>query len=269
LAGEPANVLVNDEFLKKNGLEIGDRMNLTIKTYQAYNDLDVIIAGSFELFPTWYPELGTVFVGNLEYLFETIGGAVPYYVLLKTTDKESATTLDPSELRALDHRIRPVDWDSPMDHINVEKSSPKRQGFFGFLFLGYATAIGLTVLALILHLVFSFQQRAIELGTLRAAGLSPIQTILTMMWELLFMILFGVSAGTGLGYLASKIYIPYMQIVTENASSIPPFYVHIPWDTISQIYWLFGILFGISLLVTILLLRRVRLFEVIKLGETI
>ena len=139
----------------------------------------------------------------------------------------------------------------------------------GFLFIGFATAALLTVLAFLLHMVFSFQRRFIELGVLRAAGLSIGQMTGYMVWELAFLILIGGVIGTILGYFASVIFIPFMQIGTSASDLIPPFKVLIAWDSIYQIYWMFAILFGLTLIVSIVLLRRMRIFQAIKLGETV
>ena len=269
LSTDPANILVNRAFLRRTGLKIGENIPVTIKTYDRINELTLKIAGTFDYFPTWYPAQGPLIVGNLEHLFEIAGGPVPYYALLKTAPGSDPGQLSSSDLRALDGRVRPVDWETAARYIRETQSAPERQGLLGFLFLGFATAVLLTVLAFLLHLIFTFQQRSVELGVLRAAGLSTVQMIASLIWEYGFLILLGGGLGTAFGWLASQVYIPYMQVGGETQELIPPFQVLIPWDTITQIYWLFGIMFGIALLTSTLLLRRMRIFEAIKLGETV
>jgi putative ABC transport system permease protein len=162
-----------------------------------------------------------------------------------------------------------LNWDSPIEAIVDVQSQPERQGLLGFLFIGFATAALLTVLAFLLHMVFSFQRRMIELGVLRAAGLSMGQMTGYLIWELTFLIMIGGVIGTVLGHLASMTFIPFMQIGREAADLIPPFKVLIAWDSIYQIYGMFAILFGLTLIVSIVLLRRMRIFQAIKLGETV
>ena len=65
------------------------------------------------------------------------------------------------------------------------------------------------------------------------------------------------------------VFIPFMQIGTKGIDLIPPFKVLIAWDSIYQIYWMFGVLFVLTLIVSIVLLRRMRIFQAIKLGETV
>jgi putative ABC transport system permease protein len=104
---------------------------------------------------------------------------------------------------------------------------------------------------------------------LRAAGLSIGQMTGYMVWELSFLILIGGIVGTILGYYSSVIFIPFIQIGTEYFELIPPFKVLIAWDSIYQIYWMFGVLFVLTLNVSIVSLRRMRIFQAVKLGDTI
>ncbi len=269
LAGDPANILVNRAFLQANGLQIGDSIRVNVKTNHIITELPLKIAAEIEMFPTWYPDQGPVVVGNLDHLFETAGGIFPYYVLLKTEPGSDPASIETRQLRALDQRIRPVDWTTAAKAIRAAQNAPERQGLIGFLFIGFVSAVVLTVLAFLLHLIFTFQNRAIEMSVLRASGLSTGQLIAALAWEFAALIGFGGITGTGLGLIASKIFIPYLQLNTGAESFYPPFLVQIPWDVISQIYWLFGILFTVSSIFSVILLRRMRIFEAIKLGETI
>jgi putative ABC transport system permease protein len=88
-------------------------------------------------------------------------------------------------------------------------------------------------------------------------------------WELIFLILLGLGAGTALGALMSEIYIPYLQVGTDAAALTPPFQVQIAWPAIMRIYALFGILFFVALTVLAVLLLRMKIFQAIKLGETV
>ncbi|MFN2237383.1 MAG: FtsX-like permease family protein [Anaerolineales bacterium] len=267
LAIEQSGVLVDQRLLDQGGYEIGDTLSPVISMYGNNLQVDMKIVGAFDLFPTWYPEQGPLLVGNLDYLFQQMGGEFPYRVLLDVNKG-----MDPRNVASADtHGIpmRFLSWNTPVDNIDEAKSKPDRQGLLGFLFIGFATAALLTVLAFLLHMVFSFQRRFIELGVLRAAGLSMGQMTGYLVWELAFLIMIGGVVGTILGYLASVTFIPFMQIGREASDLIPPFKVLIAWDSIYQIYWMFGILFALTLMVSILLLRRMRIFQAIKLGETV
>jgi putative ABC transport system permease protein len=267
LALEQNGVLVDQRILARGNYKVGDTISPAVSVYGVNFKIDLQIVGAFDLFPTWYPEQGALIVGNLDYLFQQMGSEFPYRVLIKVEEG-----VDPRDLYAGNSVSLPtssLSWDSPTENIVDVQSQPGRQGLLGFLFIGFATAALLTVLAFLLHMVFSFQRRFIELGVLRAAGLSMGQMTGYLIWELAFLITIGGVVGTVLGYFASMTFIPFMQIGQEAADLIPPFKVLIAWDSIYQIYWMFAILFGLTLIVSILLLRRMRIFQAIKLGETV
>jgi putative ABC transport system permease protein len=60
-----------------------------------------------------------------------------------------------------------------------------------------------------------------------------------------------------------------LQIGTEITARIPPFQVIIAWSAIFRIYALFGFLFVMTLSVLVVKLQRMKIFQAIKLGETI
>jgi putative ABC transport system permease protein len=146
---------------------------------------------------------------------------------------------------------------------------PSRQGLFGVLSVGFLAAALLTVLGFLLYALFSFRRRFIELGTLRAIGLSPGQMTTFLAWELIFLIMLGLVAGTFLGILVSQIFIPSLQVGDSITELIPPFIVEIAWPAIFRIYALFGALFAVALTALAVLLMRMKIFQAIKLGETV
>jgi putative ABC transport system permease protein len=127
----------------------------------------------------------------------------------------------------------------------------------------------LTVVGFLLHALFSYQRQYIELGILRAGGLSRTQMVTYMAFELSFLIFFGCIVGTGLGILISTHYIPYLQIGVNLAERFPPFQIIIAWSAIFRIYAVFALLFVITLAVLVMKLRRMKIFQAIKLGETV
>jgi len=88
-------------------------------------------------------------------------------------------------------------------------------------------------------------------------------------WELAFLILIGLGAGTGLGVLASRFFIPYLQVGAGPSGQFPPFVVEIAWSAIVRVYALFGLLFVAALGGLVALLMRMKVFQAIKLGETL
>ncbi|MDQ5852889.1 MAG: hypothetical protein M3380_12640, partial [Chloroflexota bacterium] len=69
--------------------------------------------------------------------------------------------------------------------------------------------------------------------------------------------------------LGSRLFVPFLQVRVGEFPDTPPFVVQIAWDQIALVY---GVAAGLLLLTvgaTLLLLRRMRIFEAVKLGEAV
>ncbi|MBN1286734.1 MAG: FtsX-like permease family protein [Anaerolineae bacterium] len=259
LALEPDAVLVSGAFMREHLLNVNDTVRVVVELYGESYEFDLRIVGGVDLFPGWYPEDGPLFVGNLDYLFELAGGQFPYSVWL-STDRP----VQPDEVPG-----RPIFWRSAASEIARAQQQPERQGLFGILSVGFVAAAALTALGFLLYMAFSFRRRFIEVGVMRAIGLSVRQMMGCVAWELAFLVLIGGVAGTALGVAASTLFIPYLQVGVTPEETIPPFLVSIAWQDILRIYFLLGLLFLIMLGVLAVLLWRTKIFEAIKLGETV
>ena len=269
LAVASNGILLPGTFMRENAIHVGDPIQIRVNSYSMRAEMNMIVVGEYTLFPTYYPtaeDAVPLVVGNLDNFFEMAGGEVPYDVWVKTTPDadlgEIIRQLRPFDIAVLDYRSSPL-------KIADEQRKPERQGLFGVLSVGFLAAALLTVLGFFLYALFSFRRRFIELGTLRAIGLSPGQMTTFLAWELAFVILLGLGVGTLLGALVSNVYIPYLQVGAEPRAVTPPFLVEIAWPAIFRIYVLFGVLFVAALSVLAALLLRMKIFQAIKLGETL
>jgi putative ABC transport system permease protein len=127
----------------------------------------------------------------------------------------------------------------------------------------------MSVIGFLLYALFSFRQRFIELGMLRAIGLSTGQMLVLLASELAFLFLTGLAAGTGLGAWISNMFIPNLQIGSDATVRVPPFVVQINWLAVYQIYALFAALFVVALVILTVMLMRMKIFQAIKLGDIV
>lgn len=281
LARTREGVIVTRDLLAGQGLRVGDPITIIVTPYDTPIQINLRIVGVLDLFPTWYPEEGPLFVGNLDYLFEEAGIEYPYDVWLRTqggADQQRIVArvrgrtalLDPGAGEVADDglNIMVTDWNSAPLEISAEQQRPQRQGLFGLLSVGFVASALLTVLGFLLYALFSFRRRFIQIGILRAVGLSLPQLIGMLGWELASLILIGIAVGTGLGTWVSAWFIPYLQVGVEASSRFPPFTVVIDWPAIAQIYMLFGLLFIAALVGLIALLARMHISQAVKIGET-
>ena len=285
LAANPTGVLVPKGLLTKQNLKIGDKLNIGITTGVIGQSIpmEAPIVGSFDLFPTWYPENGTMIVGNMEELFLRAGAEYPHEVWLRTSREADPGFIvyavrgfsilldqqaDQSKLVQNGLNTIVKDWSSAEMNIRAEQRRPERQGLFGLLSVGFLSSALLTVLGFLLYALFSFRRRFIEMGMLRAIGLSIGQMTSLLAAELAFLVLLGISVGTALGVFASRLFVPFLQIGASAQSQYPPFRIEIAWLSIAEIYVLFGLLFVAALGILSTLLVRMKIFQAIKLGET-
>lgn len=266
LALEPSGVLMTREFMQRNTIRVGDTVNMRFIRYGLRGETDMRVLGEIDYFPGWYPEDGPLVVGNLDFLFETIGGQFPYDVLVTVAP---GTDFEAMQRELYSYDINVMNYHSARQGIATEQAQPQRQGLFGVLSVGFVASGVLTILGFLLYSLFSFRRRFIELGTLRAIGLSSGQMTMFLAWELAFLIGVGIGVGTLLGTFMSDLFIPYLQVGPSAEDVTPPFVVGIAWDAIFRVYALFGLMFVSALVVLVISLLRMRIFQAIKLGETV
>jgi putative ABC transport system permease protein len=266
LAVQRDHVLVSRDFLARNSLQVGDPLRLTIGAAGDFADAQFTIAAPIDLFPSQYPQDGPFFVANLDHLHEALGGAYPYDVWLRTSPHVPGSAIV-SDVRELGFAV--ITAQDARERILQEQTRPERQGLFGLLSVGFLAAAVLTVLGFLVYAVVSFHRRTIQLGMLRAIGLSVGQMAGYLAGEQAALIAAGVGLGTGLGVWASRLFIPFLQIGEGKTAVTPPFIVQIAWQQLSVIYLLFAAMFVAAVLVLIALVARMRVFEAVKLGEAV
>jgi putative ABC transport system permease protein len=270
LALQEDGVLVDRDYLARNVLRVGDPLTVRVSTTDTTEKIELKIVGAVDYFPTWYPEdeEGTyipLFVGNLEYLYQQLEAVYPYDVWL---DTDLGVDYEQIVGEANRKGLGVILWDAPLIEIQSQQMLPERQGLFGILSVGFLVAAFLTALGFLIYWIFSFRRRFVEMGVLQAIGLSSSQMIEFLGWELGLLTFVGGLFGTGLGVAVSVFFIPYLQL-RNGAGAVPPYLVEISWAPVVRIYILFAFLFLSALIALVVLLRRMKIFQAIKLGETV
>ncbi len=267
LALQPDSVLVSREFMENRALDIGDLLELDLRSGGEVFKINLQIVGELNYFPRWYPEKdGALFVGNLDYLFEQAQIELAHRVIMRVGPDFDQRKFSRA---VFDRGAAGVLVDEPISRIDREQSRPERQGLFGLLSIGFITSSLATMIGFLLYTIFSYQRRYVELGILRAIGLSQSSMIVSVAWELGLLIIMGLALGLGIGLLVSVLYIPYMQFVSSLEGVVPPYVVTMAWTEIAQIIALFLATFLLIMLILLVILRRMRIFQAVKLGETL
>lgn len=255
-AGEAATI-VSRSFVEQYQLRVGDAYTLLFES----KPVDFYVAEVVDYFPTQYPEKGVFFVANLEYVYDQIG-MQPYRVWLKVDpDAKSADIVDAIREKG----VKVVSIRDSRVAVNQGRTDPQRTGLFGVLTVGFGVAALLTVLGFFLYSFLSFERRLVQMGILRAMGLSIAQLFSLLIFEQIFLIFVGVAAGTGLGVAAGTLFIPFLQVGAEGQT--PRFVVQTAWADIGRIYVVLGLMLLAGLASTVWLIRRMKLYQTVKMGE--
>lgn len=267
LASQNDTVLVSRDLIENTSLEEGDLIRVEVSAGSDTIPLEMTVVGVLDYFPRWFPEEhGALFVGNLDYLFEQAGVELAHRIIARTPDNFDQKAL----LEAIyDVGADGVSIRGPAERIERIQSQPERQGLFGILSIGFIASLLVTVLGLFLYTLFSYQRRMVELGILRAVGLSRAAMMVSVAWELGLLIVSGLGLGIGLGMVVSGLYIPYLQFSTDRYALVPPYVVEIAWAEIAQVSVMFLLTFVVMLVVLLVVLGRMRIFEAVKLGESV
>ncbi|MEA3346120.1 MAG: FtsX-like permease family protein [Chloroflexota bacterium] len=265
LARDRTALLVSPSFLGANSLYMGDKVHLRIgSTLGQSQEIEFTIRGTVDYFPTLYPEDGPIFVGNLNYVFEQMGNEFPYDVWIKLAPWVNTEQVV-DQLGNLQFRI--LDYRDARTKVVEEQAKPERRGIFGLLSVGFVAAAVLTVMGFLLYSFISFRRRFIELGVLRAIGLSVTQMAAFLAFEQFFLVAIGIVVGMALGTWTSSLFIPFLQVGAGEHAQTPPFVVLIAWNNVLIIVAVFAAMFLVAIMSMIWLLSRMRVFEAIKLGE--
>jgi putative ABC transport system permease protein len=251
--------IVDAKFLTDFRLKIGDAIVVTIRQ----KPIDLIIVGSVTYFPSLWPDTDRFMITNLDYLFDQVG-ETPYDVWAKT-DPDVPWREIVDQLRDKDFLVSRA-TDARETALRL-RDDPGRTGIFGILTVGFLVAAMLTVLGFMLYSFLSAKRRMQQLGILRAMGLSITQLIGLFIFEQGFLIILGTAAGTVLGVMTGNLFIPFLQIKSEQHAGIPSFVVMTSWDDIYKIYAILGVILAFAFPAFIWMLARMKIHEAIKFGD--
>jgi putative ABC transport system permease protein len=201
LASDPSALLVDRSTWERFNLNTGDSVELAVELEERQR-LPFVVAGFFEFFPSLFPEDGPIFLANLEYIFESSGGLQPYDVWLRTAPEADSRAI----VAGVQNLGVPVIWaQDARQTLETALSAPNRQGTLGLLSVGFLAASALTVTGFLLYALFSFRERFVQLGVLRALGLSTRQMAVALALEQFILVLAGLIAGTAIAVLAARL----------------------------------------------------------------
>jgi putative ABC transport system permease protein len=260
-------LLASQRFLDANGLRRGDALALKFALDSVPAFVTYTVRGGFSYFPLAAVDDNNIaFVTDIGYTFEKLGKEVPYDVLLDIAPGANGREIAVTASQEFEFLVSEVE--DTEEIIAKEQARPERQGMFGMLSASFVFITLLTLTGFAVYALLSFRRRSIEIGVMRAMGLSSGQMALYVIFLQTFVMLIGAAIGGGLGLLVSRLFVPFLQIGGTLIKSVPSFVVRVAWQDTALFYAALAIALAFVLTGSLIFLRRLKVFEVVKLGAT-
>lgn len=246
-------------------LDIGDELFLSVRDEAGLAEFTGVVVGRFDQFPRWFPDRQSPLVVGRAQLVEDIAGVTfDRRVLLSTTQQYADGARVEADYGAIgvDPRRSQI---SVASAVNRAQTAPGRQGVLGMLTVGVGLATLLTLAGFVITTVLAFGRRITEIGVLRAMGMTRREVAVMALFDLGTVMIFGLAAAIALGLAMSRWFIPVL--VDTPPGSAPELLSTVAWGAAFTIGALLCVLLAASALVVAAALRRVRVFEAIRLGE--
>ncbi|MEM1332400.1 MAG: ABC transporter permease [Actinomycetota bacterium] len=264
LVERPDAVLADRALLAAEGLEVGDSLELDLVTSSGGLRWPVVVAGAVDQFPGWYPGRQAPLVVGRADVVEALSGAThDRDVVVEVDERFGDRTRVVNDLLAFG-ASRPTVSAAALA-IEQGRGDPGRQGVLGLLTVGVAVAAMLTVIGFVVSTVGSLRRRTTELGVLRAMGMTRREVTTMALFDLGSVMTLGLLASLVLGVGFSRWFIPLL--VDTPPGAAPDLRPAVAWSAISTLAVALVGLLAIAAGSVVAALRRIRLYEAIRLGE--
>jgi putative ABC transport system permease protein len=260
LAGNRTGLLINTLTAEAYHLEIGQEITMQVSALGAWYQTKVPVVGLLDYFPTLDPRDGFFAVTNIDPIFELIGTELPYNIWMSLEPDA-----DPEAIRAqsaaMGYPI--INWQDPAALLNDALAQPTRRGVLGFLSIGFVAAIVLALVGSVIQSTASFQAQAVQIGSLRAMGLSSAAVSTYLISTQGIAALGSIAGGTLIGVSTTLLFLPLM----DFSGGLPPYLIQVAWLQIASVYALFAAALITVMISTTILLGREQVSTLVKLGD--
>lgn len=275
LADDPGAVLISKSFSDAGKVKVGDYISIG---WPGVNSADFIVYGIINYWPSWNPvrnredsenQAGKnetspmLVVANLKYVQEQLA-LEPYEIWLKLKPGASSSTL------YKDIEQKGLSVENLMDanqEVAKMKNMPLYLGINGAGTLAFIIAIIITFLGFMIYWILSVKKRVLEFGVMRAMGISTAKLVGMLVWEQLLTSVTAAAAGIFAGGLTSRLFVPFFQLAYGSAANVPPFRVVSEYNDRLKLYCMLCIMFAAGFVILSSILMKIKISQVIKLGE--
>lgn len=255
----PEIALVSSNLAEKYDLKQWDQIDVTLQDQK----VTFLVGAILPYWPAQYPDQSPFIVANLDYIYDEVP-KMPYDVWLKM--EPGAKTQDIiGPLQKAGIEIASIS-DARNELISQSKH-PARGGVFGILSLGFLITIVVSLAGYVLFWFFNLSGRIVQIGVLRAMGLSRRQLTGMLLLEQIFTAGLSIGLGIGIGKLASLLFLPFLQTTDNAVGQVPPFRVVFSSGDTAKLYVVVAVMMAIGAILLVSHIRRLKVHQAVKLGE--
>lgn len=271
MASNSKAVLVSSNFRDLHGLKIGD-----VITYKPADDeaLRGIIYGFVDYWPTHAPitrQKGNdglysespnyLIVGNLSQIQATCG-VKPYQIWMKVNGSTGFMYDYISE-----HNIEITSFEDTSEALINKRNDPIFQGTNGILTVGFIVVLLLCTTGFLIYWILSIQSRSLQFGIFRAMGMSLREILSMLINEQIFISGTSIATGAAIGIIASKLYIPLIQLAYAASDNVLPLSIVTDQSDFIKLFSVIGIVMLICMIILGMIISRIKIAQALKLGE--
>ena len=255
----PQAALVSRAMIDDGRLKLGDCITMQLNR----ENIDFVIAGAVDFWPSLDPQKGSFVIANLDYVTAQ-SSIAPYQVWLKLAPDGQLSRV----LKYLsEHNVSVAEAVDARHELTLFRRDPQRMGLFGIISIGFCVAVLFVVVGLFFYTFVTIRHRFLQFGVLRAIGLSMRQLVAMLVLEQIWSVGAGLLSGTLLGQGISMVFVPLIKSATSMTGEVPPFHVVVSGADIRTIYLVLLPALLLALVALGYILGRLQVYQAIKLGE--
>jgi len=276
LGSHPNGVILSVN-LRDLGFEVGDTFIVTSLAHPLREQVrtPLVIVGFVEHFPGFSQyelrRLGTgayveeeqyLAVANLGYI-QNLWGVMPYQIWMRTHTNSSRFFSD----FVTENQIALQTFVSTPASLVDMRNSPMVQGTNGVLTVNFLITLLICFSGFLIYWILSIRSRVLQFGIFRAMGMSMRGIIRLLVNEQFFITLTALGIGALVGELAARNFVPLIQISFSASQRPIPLLIVVEARDYINLYTVMGIMIVLCLGILLALVARMRVAQVLKLGE--
>lgn len=200
-------------------------------------------------------------IANLSKIQE-VWGVTPYQIWLKT-DGSTQYIYDYAE----ENELRFTEfYDSLSDMVEI-RNDTLFQGTNGILTMSFIVVLILCCVGFLIYWILSIKQRELLFGVFRAMGMRKREIIRMLINEQIFSSGISIVIGAIIGVVASKCFVPLVQIFYSTTNQAIPLTVVSRNDDMIRLFGVMGTVILVCMIILGVIISHIKISQALKLGE--